>query len=75
MPQFDNITVAPIIISLIIILILFYYLTFVLMVKDLKVKKFRVKIKKLRDNPNLDNFLKLKDVIYFEDGKKKQPKK
>lgn len=69
MPQLDPLIIGPIIVSLILVLTTSYYLLLALTVKNLKVLKFRTKLKKLK-NPS-DIFVKLRDITYFEDDKKK----
>jgi hypothetical protein len=68
MPQLDPLIIGPIVISLILVLTTCYYFLLKLTIKNLKVLKFRTKLKKLK-NPS-DILLKLKDIVYFEDDKK-----
>ena len=66
MPQFDCIIIEPLLISMLIIMTYCYYVSMQLLIKEIKLLKFRKKILNLLNNHPLDNILKLKDIVYFE---------
>lgn len=70
MPQLDPLIIGPIIVSMILILIVCYYLVLQLTIKNLKTLKFRTKLKNLKNPSNI--LIKLKDITYFENDKRKK---
>ena len=73
MPVMDTFIIMPLIFSLIIILSYLYYLNLEHKKKVLKILKFRTKLLKQSDDlvKALENYNKLKDIVYFE----REPKK
>ena len=66
MPQFDLIIIEPLLLAALIIMTYCYYVSMQLLIKEIRILKFRKKMVEFVKNHKINNILKLKDIVYFD---------
>ena len=66
MSQFDLIIIEPLLIAGIVIMTYCYYISIQLLIKEIRILKFRKKMVEFVKNHKINNILKLKDIVYFD---------